>query len=214
MRPGCEVPTAATESRNNHSSMPRLVPEKYWPSVSKPIPPASTAQSRARRAGRMAGDWLPVAGRRESNRTPALSGRSPAPCSASRKPSPAECFSERPGRAPSRRAPSSPVKIASATAIRAAHTGENSEWFARSMVTYLFSAFPIRKSIRLARSVVGRLSRPTETTGRGRPTLRLSTVREITVRFPRGVSFQLAEDSSTASWKLTPLTSRTVLTRR
>ena len=40
----------------------------------------------------------------------------------------------------------------------------------------------------------------------------LSTVREITVRFPRGVSFQLAVGGGTASWKLTPLISRTVLT--
>ena len=39
-----------------------------------------------------------------------------------------------------------------------------------------------------------------------------STVREITVRILRGVSFQLAVDRGLASWKLTPLISRTVLT--
>ncbi len=41
----------------------------------------------------------------------------------------------------------------------------------------------------------------------------LSTVREITVRFFRGVSFQLAGDNGIASWKLTPLVSRTLLSR-
>ena len=41
----------------------------------------------------------------------------------------------------------------------------------------------------------------------------LSTVREITVRCLRGVSFQLAGESGLASWKLTPLVSRTVLRR-
>ncbi len=40
----------------------------------------------------------------------------------------------------------------------------------------------------------------------------VSTVRETTVRFSRGVSFQLAADVSIASWKLTPRISRTVLT--
>jgi hypothetical protein len=39
----------------------------------------------------------------------------------------------------------------------------------------------------------------------------LSTVREITVRLSCGVSFQLAVDGRTASWKLTPLIPRTVL---
>jgi len=43
------------------------------------------------------------------------------------------------------------------------------------------------------------------------PRVCASTFREITVRFVRGVSFQLAADSGIASWKFTPLISRTVL---
>ena len=41
----------------------------------------------------------------------------------------------------------------------------------------------------------------------------LGIVREIAVRFLRGVSFQLAVHRGIASWKLTPLVSRTVLSR-
>ena len=53
----------------------------------------------------------------------------------------------------------------------------------------------------------------------GRPTLatisadcRFSTDRGVTVRYFRGVSFQLAVERGIASWKLTPLVSRTVFT--
>ncbi len=47
----------------------------------------------------------------------------------------------------------------------------------------------------------------------GVPLGQLGTVREATVRFVRGVSFQLAADSRVASWKLTPLVLRMALTR-
>jgi hypothetical protein len=42
----------------------------------------------------------------------------------------------------------------------------------------------------------------------------LSIVREMTVPFFRGVSFQLAGDHGIASWKLAPLVSRTMLSWR